>query len=67
MVPSILNSFRAAVAEGFFKDLMTITNVEQCGGRVLWHVGSATRGSGFWVTVGDATGKVVDQKSWGIR
>jgi hypothetical protein len=58
---------KAAVAEGFFKDLMTITSVEQRDGRVLWHVGSATRGSGLWVTVNDATGEVVEQKKWGIR
>jgi hypothetical protein len=58
---------RAAVPDGFFKDRMTITKVESRDGRLLWHIESATRGSGLRVTIEDATGQVIEQKKWGVR
>ena len=58
----------AAVADlAFLKDLMTMIRVDEREGRVLWHVGSATRGSGWTVTVDDATGQVIDRQKWGVR
>lgn len=46
---------------------MGIASVEERDGRVLWRIGSATRGSGVIVTVEDATGVVLDRQGWGVR
>jgi hypothetical protein len=56
-----------AATDALLADLMTITSVEQRDGRLIWHIGSATVGSGLTVTVDDATGEVIERKTWGVR
>ncbi len=44
-----------------------VEELEEGSGALIWSVGSATVGSGLYVRVDDATGRVVEIKRWGVR
>ena len=46
---------------------MTVAAAELRDGRAVWQVGSATIGSGVFVIIDDATGEVLERRSWGLR
>jgi len=44
-----------------------VREVVQVGGRIEWHIGTATIGSGTVVRISDATGDVIACDRWGVR
>ena len=57
---------KAAEAAGINR-VLGFATVRRVDGRLTWIVSTATKGSGWSVSIDDATGEVGPVKRWGIR
>ena len=57
----------AAFGKAGINDVLLWPTVRSIDGRLTWIVGTATIGSGYTVSIEDATGVVGPVKHWGVR
>jgi uncharacterized membrane protein YkoI len=55
------------VAGGHYAGKMNLSKLETRDGKLIWLISSVTKGSGWLVTIDDATGAVIGSESWGVR
>jgi len=55
------------VAGGRYAGKMNLSKLETRDGKLIWLISSVTKGSGWLVTIDDATGAVIQSERWGIR
>jgi hypothetical protein len=56
-----------AAKEAHIDDMLTQITVERINSRIMWTASTATKGSGWCVTIDDTTGEVGRVRRWGFR
>lgn len=63
----VIDIARAAIRDRPRSQDLGLAEARREDGRLVWHVSTATVGSGYCVMIDDATGTVISEGGWGVR